>query len=97
MVFLLRARRGSLLPCSLPVIFHHFLSDIVRVANWRSATRPTVGAAFTALSTRPVGVVRARTISSVACDGFVNDGLLDFRVGLGGLLGLAPRNCQGKN
>ena len=54
-----------LLPSSVSVVVHHFLGDVFRVANRRSAAGPTVGATRPAFPTCPVGVVWTRAASTV--------------------------------
>jgi hypothetical protein len=81
-------------PSFFPVFLHHFLHQVARVANWGSATGPTVGASFTAPPTGPVGIVRTRAISTVARNGLGDDCLPDFPIGFRRRFGLTP--CDSK-
>jgi hypothetical protein len=83
-----------LMLCPLPIVIDHLLGDIAPTTNRRRTTGPTVGTPPPALMARPVSIVRARTVPSVAGDRLVDDRLLDFRVISSDLCSLAP--CESK-
>lgn len=90
----------GLLIRSFPVIVHHFGGHILVIAKRRSSTGLAIGAANTAGFARLVRVVWARTAALVACDGFLDQQLLDFRFGflwrLGGMC-RCERESEEKN
>jgi|SRR2546428_8630692 len=80
----------------LPVIVHHLLRHVLLVTDRRSPTGLAVRAPASAHPARSIHAIWTRTGSLVACDGLLDDLLLNLGVGLCGLRRLGCRKPQRK-